>query len=810
MPPITSRRSAPLIGALLLRAQLAHAHDDTTPPQPLAQPAPAWPGGHAHDHDLVVPMVVQVDEQGAVIDAAVEASLGPALDDAALVAVRRWRFRPALRAGAPVRAKIRVVVRFLGAGNLATAAPSVAAAPRQVGPAPRVAPAPGRPSSSPAARGDRDELVVEGQQREGDPRSASERSVNRPVLEAAPHHTAGDLLLTVPGVSVSQHGGEGKAYQIFFRGFDAVHGQDLEIWAGGAPVNDVSNVHGQGYADLHFLPPEVVERITAQPGSYDPRQGDFAVAGSVRLDLGWREPGVTAKLGAGSFGTSRALVGYRPRGAPRQTFAAFELYSSDGFGPARAARRSAAVAQWVTALGDVARLRVMSSAYVARFSSPGVLRLDDIEAGRVSRTASYDPSQGGDASRVQVVAEIADHGTRDRFSIAPYVVARGMTLHSNFTGYLADRADGDGVVQRNDALTLGVTSSYRVPLGWFSRRDAIEAGVSARHDRVAQSQARVSTLGGAVTRTDVLADVSALDVGGYLDLTVAPIDRVTLRAGARADGLAYRTVDRAMSDVGFTRSTQGSHLGKKATLDVDLGRGTHAVAAYGEGFRSPQARGLANAETTPFTQVVSREVGLRYRDREIAATLAAFSSNLSEDLVFDQSTARNETVPATRRVGGAVDVVAGVASGLTSATSVTYTRAEFAASDARYAQGDLLPYVPQWVVRTDLALTRELFRPAGRALDGRLGAGSTFLGSRPLPYAERGHDVWLVDATAGLRWREVELMLDVFNVADARWFDSELSYASNFQQGALPSLVPARHVTVGAPRTWLCSLVLHL
>ncbi|MCP6756914.1 hypothetical protein NL533_35330, partial [Klebsiella pneumoniae] len=76
--------------------------------------------------------------------------------------------------------------------------------------------------------------------------------------------------------------------------FDAVHGQDLEIWAGGAPVNDVSNIHGQGYADLHFLPPEVVKRVVAQPGTYDVRQGDFAVAGTVRLDLGYDEPGITA------------------------------------------------------------------------------------------------------------------------------------------------------------------------------------------------------------------------------------------------------------------------------------------------------------------------------------------------------------------------------------------------------------------------------------------------------------------------------------------------------------------------------------
>ena len=98
-----------------------------------------------------------------------------------------------------------------------------------------------------------EEVVVEGSRA---PRSASETTLDRPLMEAAPHRTASDLLRLVPGLSITQHSGEGKAHQIFFRGFDAVHGQDLEIWAGGAPVNDVSNIHGQGYADLHFLMPE--------------------------------------------------------------------------------------------------------------------------------------------------------------------------------------------------------------------------------------------------------------------------------------------------------------------------------------------------------------------------------------------------------------------------------------------------------------------------------------------------------------------------------------------------------------------------
>ena len=89
-----------------------------------------------------------------------------------------------------------------------------------------------------------------------------DRPVGDAVIEALPTTaalpaggTASDLLRRAPGVFISQHSGQGKAHQIFLRGFDAEHGQDLEITVDGVPQNDVSHLHGQGYADVTLLPP---------------------------------------------------------------------------------------------------------------------------------------------------------------------------------------------------------------------------------------------------------------------------------------------------------------------------------------------------------------------------------------------------------------------------------------------------------------------------------------------------------------------------------------------------------------------------
>ena len=71
-----------------------------------------------------------------------------------------------------------------------------------------------------------------------------------------------------------------------------------------------------------------------------------------------------------------------------------------------------------------------------------------------------------------------------------------------------------------------------------------------------------------------------------------------------------------------------------------------------------------------------------------------------------------------------------------------------------------------------------------------------------------GHDVFLVDASANVRLGPVRLELDVFNALGANWYDGEFVYASSF--GGAASLVPVRHVSVGAPRTLLGSLTVFL
>src|SRR5262245_17835049 len=138
--------------------------------------------------------------------------------------------------------------------------------------------------------------------------AASSRVIRSLDIELRPRESSQELLRLTPGLVIAQHAGGGKAEQIFLRGFDADHGTDVAISVDGTPVNMVSHAHGQGYADLHFVIPELVDRIDVRKGPFDVRDGDFATAGAVQFHTRDRVSEALVSTRAGSFNTIHGLA----------------------------------------------------------------------------------------------------------------------------------------------------------------------------------------------------------------------------------------------------------------------------------------------------------------------------------------------------------------------------------------------------------------------------------------------------------------------------------------------------------------------
>ena len=89
--------------------------------------------------------------------------------------------------------------------------------------------------------------------------AASQGTVTAKLIENRPTSRPAEVLEFVPGVIVTQHSGEGKANQYFLRGFNLDHGTDFATFVDGMPINMPTHAHGQGYTDLNFLIPELVQ-----------------------------------------------------------------------------------------------------------------------------------------------------------------------------------------------------------------------------------------------------------------------------------------------------------------------------------------------------------------------------------------------------------------------------------------------------------------------------------------------------------------------------------------------------------------------
>lgn len=87
-------------------------------PEPISQVPPAYPAELRKARiEGVVALAFVLNETGKVEDARVESSTRPEFDKPALEAIRKWRFRPGLRDGQPVRTYVRVPMRFRAAAE---------------------------------------------------------------------------------------------------------------------------------------------------------------------------------------------------------------------------------------------------------------------------------------------------------------------------------------------------------------------------------------------------------------------------------------------------------------------------------------------------------------------------------------------------------------------------------------------------------------------------------------------------------------------------------------------------------------------
>jgi iron complex outermembrane recepter protein len=799
--------------------------EELAPPKVKHAPAAVWPANHSHERDVEVPLVVTVKRDGTVGKVDLPANGDPMLDAAAIDNVKQWSFEPAMHAGKPISTRINVLVRFHSAKPDEQEKPE---APDPDEPTviqnPPIAPnTTNPPKTTPST-----EVLVQGSSKPQPATAAGDYRIQIGQLRDVPRRSAEQLLTLAPGILLQNHGGEGHPSAIFLRGFSAAEGQDLEMTVGGIPLNEPSNAHGHGYADTHFLIPELIQELRIVEGPFDPAQGDFAVAGSIAYELGLPERGIITRASYGSFDAKQLLLLWGPGNTSSGTFVGLSVTDGDGFGRNRAHSGARLMGQYEHSINANTRLRAFASAYAARYDGAGVLRQGDFEARRLDCAkdedsqffCTYDPNQGGATARMNASVRLDHRGEQEQHEHQVFVTWRQMRLRENFTGYITDIRTagepqrGDGVEQIYDTQTIGLRGNYTRFLDFWKHRQTLEIGYLARHDRGDTTQRRLRRLGGVPYKSDFAASLGITNIAGYVKGKLRPWSWLTLRAGLRLDAFHFAVEDtnQPEKDRGGVREpsdhieAQGFSLGPRASAEVLLSKGLSWTTSYGAGSRSSDAQALSNGESAPFARAHALETGLSFErpgSVDISARAIAYYTRVDRDLVFDQNRGRNVVIGTSNRFGVAISGRITSRSGIDTQGSLTYAEAYLPNPDAPFydlTNGKRMPYIPRWVARLDTSLRREVqLRGIRLGLTGAL--GTTYVAARPLPLEQFGHDISSIDAAFRVRVKFVEVGVEVTNALDRRNRAAEFNFPSNFTLPDAPASQLAHpHFAAAPPR----------
>jgi hypothetical protein len=608
--------------------------------------------------------------------------------------------------------------------------------------------------------------------------SASQGIVGANELDARPFLRRGELLEVIPGVVITQHSGGGKANQYFLRGFNLDHGTDFSVNVDGMPVNMRTHAHGQGYADLNFLIPEMVRQVDYNKGPFFTAVGDFSAAGSAEFRQFDLLPENFASLTFGENRFVRFVTGATRRGANQDaTTGAIEVSHEDG--PWQLEENFERVNGFVRHhwTRDAASYRVTAMAFQAKWRATDQIPLRAVESGRLDRFGNTDDTNGGKTERVSLSFDGTWRDANATTRLNAYAIHYRLNLYSNFTYFLDSPADGDQFNQRDRRIVAGgaLTRSWSAQSGGAKSETA--AGVQVRSDFIRElglhrtaRRARLSTV-----RDD---DVDEASVGAFLQNETRWNDWLRSETGVRWDGYRFNvssddprnsgdTLDQIVSPkLGFAFGPWA-----RTELYANAGFGFHSNDARGTTIRIDPADGVTQVDrVTPLARSRGAELGVRTAAVPgLVSSLSLWALDLDSELVFVGDAGGTEPTGRTRRYGIELANFWRPRRWLALEGDVALTHARYR-EDA--GDGKRIANSIATVVTAGASL--------GRTEGWFGGARLRYFGPQPLieDNSERAPSSTTINARLGWRAKAWEFSVDILNVLDRENYDIAYAYAS--------------------------------
>jgi outer membrane receptor protein involved in Fe transport len=306
-------------------------------------------------------------------------------------------------------------------------------------------------------------------------------------------------------------------------------------------------------------------------------------------------------------------------------------------------------------------------------------------------------------------------------------------------------------------------------------------------------------------------NINETELGMYAEENVALTRWLRFVGGSRFDDIGVAVNNESQTAVDKVSGVRSqAQLSPKASAIVTPTSWLDLYANYGRGFHTNDARTIfEGSSTTLIATATGYEAGTTVRPlKGLSLSGAVFLLDLTSELTIDGDTASTTPSGPTRRYGTELNARYHF-------LDTVYADASFTAAHSRYTDAaDIAAgtvYLPNAPVRT--------FN-AGGGVRAPVGSGFTVIGSAHVrsmsdrqglqnynALIETGFTV--VDMQAGLRWRSVEVVADLFNVGNLEYREGQFAVASRLpgEGTGLPGQAPLPpqgiSFTPGQPRTFL-------
>lgn len=599
-----------------------------------------------------------------------------------------------------------------------------------------------------------------------------------------------EILRTVPGMFIGQHAGGGKSEQIFFRGYDVDHGTDVEINADGIPVNMVSHAHGQGYADLHFVIPELISTVDFSKGPYGAEQGNFGTAATVNIGTKERLQNNTLSLGAGQFNSNRLFAAVKLLdGEKLSAYVALETQGTDGpFEASQNFTRNNFQANFLINSSPSNKTRVLATYFSSRWDASGQVPQRAIDSGMISRFGAIDSTEGGSTSRfnLSVQNEQSINDNMDLISTA-YFSTYTFDLYSNFTFFLEDPIFGDQIWQSEKRQIFGAKSKLRKQGELFGERLVQNFGVGVRSD-VANDIRLSNTIQRYTVQDNIqLGDVYEQNVFAFTDATLF-VNKWVLTAGLRADYFNFSYEDQ-LSPVYNFQSQNALLLNPKASAAYLVNDNTKLYAKAGTGIHSNDTRLIIdNSVNKQVPRVTGVDLGIESKlGKSTYFDFTLWYLGSEQEFVYVGDAGVVEASDPSRRQGVELALRQQFTKKLYFKADVNYTVARIVDFPT---DENFIPLAPDLTLLGGLQYQNKGFTA---------GFSARHLNSRPAnednSITALGYTV--CDTYAAYTYKKATFRVDVNNVFDVDWNETQFATESRLQNET--ESVEEIHFTPGTP-----------